>query len=417
MPSLALADEYKASGTTTTNNVKKQIHRAIAANTRVIVITQKAFMDFEAKKLLCTHRTVLQDEHLEPFFACKWVMRNHLSWLDMFKVEAAGKDGWYEVTLDKARTDQFLTSCDMLDNRQFIKDLLATQQRIFTNRPSIHAQSVLFRVVSPSIYDNADAVNIACANFTCTRQYQLWTALFDQQWKMTRPFVPYVTPNLTLHVVQQKRNSKTHNQYNTSVRDGVVAYIKSKCNDPVYIDNNVYDDLNGWSRVDHNCHGVNEHREKAHIAILSAVNYDNLATAFLIDMAGMTSDSVRNSLVGDIAHQVIMRGALRSDNTNKCHVYLMESDLGQYLASHVFKGSQEATIDDTARPDRKPALTSVERKKATLIRKNFAQYKEMPTEELMLEAVWGNTNTNGVYSKKYLAKSPTEMCIGKKSNK
>ena len=59
----------------------------------------------------------------------------------------------------------------------------------------------------------------------------------------------------------------------------------------------------------------------------------------------------------------------------------------------------------------------MQRKKATLIRKNFAQYKEMPTEELMLEAVWGNTTTNGVYSKKYLAKSPTEMCIGKKSNK
>jgi hypothetical protein len=421
VPSLALAAEYKEFGTTitsaTTNNVKKQIHRAIDANTRVIVITQKAFLDFEAKELLCTHRTVLQDEHLEPFSVCKWVMGNHMHWIDMFKVAATDKAGWHEVQLDTQRAQQFQESCDMLDNRLFMQDLLATPQRIFTNKPALHADSMLFRVVSPAIYKGADAVRIACANFTCTRQYLLWTALFEQRFQMNLTFEPYDTPNLTLHVAQQKRNSKTHNKANASVRDGVVAYINSKCNDPVYIDNNVYDDESGWCRVNHNCHGVNEHRDKAHIAILSAVNYDNLATAFLSDMAGMTTEQVRHSLMGDIAHQVIMRGALRSGNDKECHVYLMESDLASYLASSVFVNSQLTVIDDTARPDRGPALTPVQRKKATLIRKNFAQYKEMPTEELMQQPIWGNTNTNGVFSKNYLANSPTEMCIGKKSNK
>lgn len=418
VPSLALADEYKDFGTAitsaTTNNVKKQIHRAIEVNTRVIVITQKAFLDFEAKELLCTHRTVLQDEHLEPFSVCKWVMGNHMHWIDMFKVAATKKDGWYEVQLDTPRAQQFQASCDMLDNKLFMQDLLATPQRIFTNKPALHADSMLFRVVTPAIYRGADAVHIACANFTGTRQYHLWTALFELPFQVTRPFEPYLTPNLTIHVAQQRRNSKTFNSVNTGIKNNVVAYIKSKCNNPVYIDNNVYDDESGWCRVNHNCHGINEHRDKAHIAILSAINYDNLATAFLIDIAGMTAEQVRHSLIGDIAHQVIMRGALRNENANECHVYLMESDLASYLASSVFLHSQLTVIDDTARPDRCPALTPMQRKKATLIRKNFVQYKEMPTELLMLQAVWHNTNTNGVFFKKYLANSPTELCIGKR---
>ena len=58
VPSLALADEYSAVGTVITSNntrnVKQQIYRSIDATTRAIVITQKAFLDFESKSLLCT---------------------------------------------------------------------------------------------------------------------------------------------------------------------------------------------------------------------------------------------------------------------------------------------------------------------------------------------------------------------------
>jgi len=63
VPSLALAKEYEDYGfaitSETTSNVKQQIYRAVDGNTRVIVITQKAFLDFESKMLLCTHRIVL----------------------------------------------------------------------------------------------------------------------------------------------------------------------------------------------------------------------------------------------------------------------------------------------------------------------------------------------------------------------
>jgi len=45
------------------------------------------------------------------------------------------------------------------------------------------------------------------------------------------------------------------------------------------VDNNVYDTHDGWQRAIHNCHGVNEFRNEAHIAILSAINHNGIATA------------------------------------------------------------------------------------------------------------------------------------------
>ena len=102
------------------------------------------------------------------------------------------------------------------------------------------------------------------------------------------------------------------------------------------MDNNAYDTQTGWQRVNHNCHGINKLRDQAHIAILSAINYSGHVSAFLVDMAGMTEQQVRQSLIGEIAHQVIMRGALRSDNSNECHVYLMEMELAAYLQLQIF---------------------------------------------------------------------------------
>lgn len=405
VPSVALADEYADCGTAihsgNTNNVKKQVYRAIESNTRVMVITQKAFLDFESKTLLCTNRTVLQDEHLEPFYACKWQMANHAQWLDMFVVAGTDKEGWYKVTLDMTRVAEFLAAADMLDNKQFMLDLIATPQNIYTNKAAMEADSMLFRVVSPDIYAGADAVHIACANFMVTRQYHLWSVIFGAQFQVTHVFTPYITPNLTLHSAEQKRNSKTFNRSNTGIKDSMMAYIKSQCCNPVYVDNNVYDTEQGWQRVNHNCHGVNQFRDESHIAILSAINYDNLATAFLMDMGGMTAIQVRNALLGEIAHQVIMRGCLRNDNANTCHVYVMESDLAAYLLNKIFSGSKEQMIDGTKRPDRAPVLTPVQRKKATLIRKNFPSYQETPTDQLMMASIWSTTNTNGVYSKVY----------------
>ena len=405
VPSLALADEYSVYGAAihskNTNNVKSQIHKAIENNTRVIIITQKAFIDFERKTLLCTNRIVLQDEHLEPYYMCKWQMQNHTQWLDMFEIGSAEKDGWYQISLNTERIDQFLVSPDMLDNKQFVLDLIATPQQIYTNKPVIEVDSKLFRVISPRIYDGAISVHIACANFTVTRQYHLWTALFGEKFKITIPFVPYITPNLTMHFASQKRNSKTFNRSNTSIKDNVTAYIKSKCSNPVYIDNNMYDTEGGWQRVNHNCHGINNLRDESHIAILSAVNYDCLASSFLIDMAGMTPQQVRYSLIGEIAHQVIMRGTLRCNNGNECHVYLMEMELAAYLQDHVFSEYKYEIIDDTNRPDRGRVLTSLERKKASLIKKNFSEYRHMPTEDLMKDSIWSFTNTNGKYSKLY----------------
>jgi hypothetical protein len=77
----------------------------------------------------------------------------------------------------------------------------------------------------------------------------------------------------------------------------------------------------------------------------------------------------------------------------------MEADLANYLLNNIFKGSKQLPIDSTKRPERAPVLTPVQRKKATMIRKNFPLYQETPTELLMKEIIWSMTNTNGLYNK------------------
>jgi hypothetical protein len=66
-------------------------------------------------------------------------------------------------------------------------------------------------------------------------------------------------------------------------------------------------------------------------------------------------------------------------------------------ARHLLDG----IIDGTERPERAPALTPIERKKATLIRKNFPENADTPTDVLLKKGIWTFTNTNGKYTKMY----------------
>lgn len=400
VPSLALANEYDTCGTVihgeNTKNVQKRIFGAINSNTRVIVITQKAFLDFPSKTLLCENRTVIQDEHLEVYYASPWEMANHRDWLEMFRVEDSRYDGWYEVFIDTGLAQEFIATRDMIDNKQVVQDLLVTPQRIFTNRPKLENDSMLFRLISPEVYANAESVHVACANFTATRQFHIWSKLFDTGFHVDRAFERYATPTLTVHYADQRYNSKTFNARDSSIRDAVINYISQRCKKPVYVDNNCYDDQEGWQRVDHNCHGVNQFRNEQHIAFLSAINYNNLVSTFLQDVVGMSADEIRYALVGEMAHQVVMRGALRQDNKAGCDVYVMEKDLAAYLLASIFDGAQECLIASTARPPKAPPMNAGERKKATLLRKKFEHLKDMTGRELMNTFEWKTTNSNGL---------------------
>ncbi len=262
---------------------------------------------------------------------------------------------------------------------------------------------MLFRLISPDVYAGADAVHIACANFTATRQFHIWSKLFGTGFHVTHAFDRYVAPALTVHYAGQRYNSKTFNAKDTNIRAAVIDYIDQRCANPVYVDNNCHDTQPGWQRVDHNCHGVNQYRDRQHIAFLSAINYSNLVSTFLRDVVGMEADEIRYALVGEMAHQVVMRGALRQDNSAECHVYVMETDLAAYLLAGIFEGAQECLIDGTERPPKKPPVSGTDRKKACHIRKNFEQFNGMSTEDLMKQPIWQMTNSNGRYLKPHRA--------------
>ncbi|PKO68889.1 MAG: hypothetical protein CVU22_07005 [Betaproteobacteria bacterium HGW-Betaproteobacteria-16] len=409
VPSLVLAEEYSTCGTVihseNTKNVQQKIFRAIEANTQVIVITQKAFLDCPSKRLLCENRTVIQDEHLEVYYTCNWRMTNHKDWLEIFSLSPSKHDGWNEVFIDTEQALAFMATEDMLDDKQIVEDLLVTPQRIFTNRPGLEWDSMLFRLISPDVYAGADAVHITCANFTATRQFHIWSKLFGTHFHVTHAFERYATPALTVHYAGQRHNSKTFNTKDSSIRAAVINYIEQRCTNPVYVDNNCYDTQRGWQRVDHNCHGVNQYRDQRHVAFLSAINYSNLVSTFLRDVVNMDFDEIRYALVGEMAHQVVMRGALRQDSCAECHVYLMETDLAAYLLAGIFTGAHECLIDGTCRPPKAPPIAGMDRKKACRIRQNFEEFNGMSTHDLMKHPIWQMTNSNGRHLKSHRAAS------------
>ena len=414
VPSISLANEYASYGTAITSenaeNVKKSIANAIRSNARILIITQKAFMDYENKTLLCSHRIILQDEHLEPLYTSKWVMDSHTAWLDMFIVSPSNVTEWHDVNLNYDRINEYLLTEDMLDNKQFINDLLATPQRIVTNKAFLDKDSLLFRVISPEIYAGADAVHIACANFKVTRQYNLWLNMFSESFRFTRDFELYNSPNLTIHYAEQERNSKTFNNNNSSIHDSFMKYVNDNATDVVYVDNNVYTKVDGWDRVKHNCHGINEFRNRKHIVIASAINYSNPIVGFLQDFAHMTTEQIRFSLIGEIAHQVAMRGTLRVDNNNECHIYVMETELAKYLYGCIFDNASIKMISDTARPDADAALTDIQRNKGAAIRKvHGLDVLEWPTERLLKSEYWKNCSSRGFYVKSYIESLKTRL--------
>lgn len=413
VPSIALANEYAQYGITITSdnssNVKQGIAHAIRLNSRIIIITQKAFIDYENKSLLCNNRIILQDEHLEPLYTCKWQMDNHTGWLDMFELSPL-PNNWFEVKLNIPRINEYLQTEDMLDNKQFVHDLIATPQRIITNKPTIDIDSVLLRVISPEIYTGALQVHIACANFKATRQYYLWNNMFSETFVFTREFELYNTPNLTIHFAEQERNSKTFNRSNDSIRNKFIEYVSEITTDAVYVDNNVYENIDGWSRVKHNCHGVNEFRNKKHIVVASAINYNNLIIGFLQEFAHMTTQQIRFSLIGEIAHQVIMRGTLRVNNTNECHVYVMETEVAKYLYGCIFNNASITSIDGTKRPDPELALTDQQRNKGAAIRREQGlTLQDWPTSRLISSKWWQICNSRGLYTKTHIEAMKTRL--------
>ena len=84
-------------------------------------------------------------------------------------------------------------------------------------------------------------------------------------------------------------------------------------------------------------------------------------------------------------------------------MYVMETDLAAYLLAGIFKGAQERLIDGTDRPPKKPPIASTDRKKACHIRRNFEQFNDMSTDDLMKQPIWQMTNSNGLHLKSHHA--------------
>lgn len=405
VPSIKLANEYgdalniQPITSEFSKNVQQDISRQIDLQNRILVITQKAFKDYKMKCMLCFRRNVIQDEEFNVMTTSKWKMDNHKDYQDMFVTKKL-TETWYSVDIDIIRAGDFIESEDIFDDKSFLHDLLNTPQQIFTNTPTITDESYIISILSPQMYEGCQSLYIACANFTKTQQYHLWKSLFGIEFGVKTPFVPYEAEKVTIHYAEQKRNSKMYNTSKTNIRDEFIKYVNEQSTDVIYVDNNNNPDINNWTRLTHNCHGENKYREKAHIAVLSAINYNGVVTNFFTEVVGITADALRFALIGELAHQVIMRGSLRINNKARCDIYLMEQELAMYIYS-LFTQADIKEIPNTSRETKNLSRSAIQ--KASEIRRNHKEVRHMDTEQLMKHDIWNKTNARGLYTRKAIA--------------
>jgi hypothetical protein len=413
VPSIKLANEYglqlniEPITSEFASNVQQAISRQVELGNRIIVVTQKAFKDYKLKRDLCFRRHVIQDEELAVLTINQWKMDNHREYLDMFSIRKL-TENWYSVDIDLVRASDFIKSEDIFDDKTFLHDLLNNPQMIVTNRPTIEDDSLIISILSPEIYSGCQSLLIASANFSQTQQRHLWQQLFNVEFEQRVAFEPYPAENVTIHYAEQMRNSKTYNSKRNDIRDEFIKYVGAHARDPIYIDNNNQPDIPGWTRLTHNCHGENQYRTRAHIAVLSAINYPPTVINFFTEVIGMTPTQLRLAMFGEIAHQVIMRGCLRVDIKSRCDIYLMEQEIAMYIYS-LFEQAKIKSIENTARKTRRLSRSVIN--KASAIRMNHPEVKKLTTEQLMKHEIWQQTNAKGRFTRKAIQEMQLKLSL------
>lgn len=373
VPSKELANEYISYGeviiSDQAESVQSRIFSALQNVVRVIIITHVAFLDCQFKNDLVRRRIVIQDEAMDVFRQKSADLEDHTNeYKNIFSLGPVHqKMNIYPATINFETIEDILTNRDAYTTTDVFEYLKSNKPLCWLSNNRFDKSAVLSMIVPASIYKGAKDIYIACADFTNTLQYMLWSTVCKVKFKIEREFIRYNTPNLTIHYPDQKLNSIEYNKHHPELRMAFVDYVKKTTNvNVVYIDNNTNDNISGWTRASHNCHGVNAHRNSTHLAMLSAINYNNYTTTFLSAVTGIKPNRINLTRNGELAHQFFMRGTLRMNLLNECHIYVMDKTLMEYLNTTTFVTNKFVLVNDISRTrkERKPRLTPAQKQKA-----------------------------------------------------
>lgn len=410
VPSIALADQYAEVGHVIhTENSNEGVSKEVFAriNERVLVITHQAFLKNTNKKAVCDNRHIIQDEAMTVQKHFDLRLKIHIAWDDMFSYKPKGS--WLQLTANITKINEYILDADTMDNITLLNELVSTPQIIYVRTTDLQEMQTAYSYISPTIYDGALSVTINCANFRNVIQYYVWSKIFSVEFSFIKDFQKYEANGLQLHVADQNVNALTYNKEDPLIRLRVIDYcqLMSIGNPVVYVDNNSNEDVPNevWTRIKHNAHGLNEFSNVKHIAFLSAINLNNTIISHITEHLSITPTQLRNAILGEMAHQIIMRGSLRQQNglmrTSECHVYLMEESLAFYLMDEVFNCPIHISIPDSSRKgaEKKIPATSQERNKARLIRKvhptHYSDDKKYGVHELKRLPIWKMTGARG----------------------
>ena len=407
VPSINLANEYKDVGyvihSETTENVSSEVYMNL--DKRVIIITHQAFLLNKCKNVVCRSRHIIQDEEMKVYEQFEMRLKIHLQWEDMFYQKPSGR--WFELTPNIVKMSGYYDDADTMDNIEVLNSMLHTPQLIYVISNDFEIGQTGYKYISPDIYKEAKSITINSANFRNLMQYHVWKNIFKTEFEFTREFVKYEAPNLQFHMASQKYNSINYNKEHPDIRAQVIHYCQQIAGDKpvVYVDNNNFGNIEcrNWTRIKHNAHGLNAFSETEHIAFLSAINYNNTRIKDICEHVEITSDQLRNATLGEMAHQIIMRGSLRNARSSlrdrDCNVYLMEKELTYYLMNEVFNCPMSNVIPNTERGEPIKVITASDNNKAIAIRnmypEKYKNEKKYSVHELMELNIWNFTSARG----------------------
>ena len=409
VPSINLANEYADVGTVIhSENATDSVSAEVFANLdkRVIIITHKAFLLNKFKHVICGQRHIIQDEEMTVYSQFDIRLKIHLPWKDMFTYTPSGR--WFKLTPNLKPLAIYLADADTMDNTEVINQVLHTPQVIYILSDDLETAQTAYQYISPDIFNKSKSITLNSANFKNLMQYHIWKNMFGVEFEFAREFVKYDAPNLQFYNAEQKYNSITYNKDHEDIRAQVISFTQKivTTNPLIYVDNNNFKkvEIPNWTRIKHNAHGLNAFSQVEHIAFLSAINLNNTLISYITEHVEITADQLRNATLGEMAHQIIMRGSLRNgrntDRNNKCNVFLMEKMLTWYLMSEVFNCPMNISIPNTEREEKSiTRITQADTNKALAIRNMFPEKyitpKKYSVHELMALSIWNFTSARG----------------------
>lgn len=378
------------------NNVQSDLHDAFLADSKIIIITHKAFQESQILTGTRGRYNLVIDEAFDPWRMQTYQQENtdiNYDWRDVISITPdPDVDEWNHIKLIyDIRTN------DISKSSNFVRDLyspnwcniIKTEQ--YDNWCESGSRRIEFvQELNPELMRGWRSVWVAAARFEMTFMYW-WFRKHQLKFDIELPFEPHDT-QVNIHYPDNGDGGTTWSKYRMQqqpeIKQAFHKYIKQITGNKIRLKNN-YDTslMSNTQAVSHNAAGINSMGDICHVIMESSLNptpimgewlksqaYNYLPTDIKPDQA------VYEARTGYVFYQVAMRCCLR--NQKPADLYVIDNRAVVSLAGY-FRQVDMTDIHYTTQT-KPPALTPTEKSKAARAKKRSPEkYQGLDTRQIL----------------------------------